>query len=214
MVSGASSETQCDLNSDASQTALIDVFPGTVTNAMVTANSVSTGSQQIFSDVGPNWWIQTDQPYGQRIQAKLGGRVIAGPWNPPSASAPTVPDYSLSCSTVIDSTGWNNGPLTEVRAIAIASEVLVADAVNLSAGNASNSDLRLLDAMALEMQNYSGSKLADDANQFASDENSYNPGQTDFGPEDTSYATAMEGDILTLVKDCPSSAVLRTQMAG
>jgi hypothetical protein len=35
---------------------------------------------------------------------------------------------------------------------------------------------------------------------------------TDFGPEDTSYATAMEGDILTLTKDCPGAFRMSQQM--
>jgi hypothetical protein len=124
------------------------------------------------------------------------------------------PNPPLACSTVIDPTGWSNGPLTENRAVAIVSAVLVTDGVNLTTGNASNTDLRLLDGETTAMANFSGSQLATDASQFVSDEQSFNPGQTDFGPTDTSYATAMEGDILTLVKDCPGSAALRTQMTS
>jgi len=121
-------------------------------------------------------------------------------------------DDPLTCSTVVDDTGYKNGPLTELRAIAFLDAVLGADLVNVTSGNASNSDLRLLDAMASDMENYHGSKLSDDAEQFYSDEQSYNPGGTDFGPEDTSYATAMEGDILTLDKDCPGAVSLGKQM--
>ena len=105
VVSGATSEIECDLNSDTSQVTLIDVFPGTVTNAMVTADSVSTGSQQIFSVVDPNWQIQTDQAHAQQIQGKLGGRVIAGPWNPPSAAPVTsAPPTGPSCAQQV--TSW------------------------------------------------------------------------------------------------------------
>jgi Protein of unknown function (DUF2510) len=123
-------------------------------------------------------------------------------------------DDPLTCSTVVDDTGWNSGPLTERRAIAILDAVLDADLANVTSGNASNSDLRLLDGMAIDMQNYQGSTLSDDAEQFYQDEQSYNPGQTDFGPEDTSYATAMEGDILTLDKDCPGAVSLGKQMVN
>lgn len=56
VVAGATSETQCNLPS--SDLALIDVFPGSVSDATVLKNSVSTGTQQIFSVVGPNWWVQ------------------------------------------------------------------------------------------------------------------------------------------------------------
>jgi hypothetical protein len=92
VVSGATSETLCNLTSSA--TALIDVFPGTVSTATVLRNSVSTGTQQIWSDVGPNWWVQTSHAYARRIRVLLGGRIIAGPWHPqaqPSAVASTSP---------------------------------------------------------------------------------------------------------------------------
>jgi hypothetical protein len=86
VVSGATSESSCNLS--ASDSPLIDVFPGTVTTAMVLRNSISTGTQKIWSDVGPNWWIQTTRAYANRIQKLLGGRVIGGPWHPPSVSQP------------------------------------------------------------------------------------------------------------------------------
>jgi hypothetical protein len=134
----------------------------------------------------------------------------------PDAPAPTTPAATpantLACSTVIDETGWSNGPLTAERAIAAVSAVFVTDGVNLQTGNPSNTDLNLLDSQAMALENYSGSQLADDANKFKNDENSYNPGQTDFGPADTAYATQMNGDILKLVADCPGSAALRDQM--
>jgi hypothetical protein len=92
VVSGATSETLCNLTS--SDTALIDVFPGTVSTATVLHDSVSTGTEQIWSDVGPNWWVQTSHAYASRVRALLGGRIIAGPWHPqaqPSAVASTSP---------------------------------------------------------------------------------------------------------------------------
>lgn len=88
VVKGATSETLCNFTS--SETGLIDVFPGSVSNATVLQNSVSTGSQQIFSVVGLNWWVQSSRAYAKRVQAILGGRVIAGPWHPPTAAAPSA----------------------------------------------------------------------------------------------------------------------------
>jgi hypothetical protein len=79
VVSGATSETLCDLSS--SEQALIDVFPRTVSKAMVLRHSVSTGTEQIFSVVGPNWWVQVSHAYASRVRAILGGRIIAGPWH-------------------------------------------------------------------------------------------------------------------------------------
>lgn len=129
-------------------------------------------------------------------------------------SAGYCPGYDpMACSTIVDPTGYENGPLSVERAIAFLDVVLTDDALNLSSGNASNDDLRLLDEMASELMGPTlGSKLATDATQFVTDEQSYNPGQTDFGPEDTSYATAMEGDILTLDKDCPGAVHMAQQM--
>jgi len=86
VVSGATSEASC--NFSASENPFIDVFPGTVTTAMVLRNSVSTGTEKIWSDVGPNWWVQTTRAYVKRVHKILGGRVVGGPRHPPSASQP------------------------------------------------------------------------------------------------------------------------------
>jgi hypothetical protein len=60
------------------------VFPAshTVTPAEVTANSKSTGTQQIWTVYGPNWWVQTDSAHDQVVQSILGGKILAGPWQP------------------------------------------------------------------------------------------------------------------------------------
>jgi hypothetical protein len=91
VVSGASSEASCYRGGLGTEF-FIDVFPGTVTTAKVLRNSASTGSEKIWSDVGPNWWVQTTRAYARRIQKALGGRVIGGPWNPPAAAPPPPPD--------------------------------------------------------------------------------------------------------------------------
>jgi len=87
VVSGATSETACDLSS--SEQTLIDVFPRTVSKAMVLKNSASTGTEQIFSVVGPNWWVQVSHAYANRVKAILGGGIIAGPWHPQAQSTPS-----------------------------------------------------------------------------------------------------------------------------
>lgn len=67
-------------------------------------------------------------------------------------SAGYCPGYDpIACSTIVDSTGYENGPLSAERAIAFMDVVLTTDALNLSSGNASNDDLLLLDEMASEL---------------------------------------------------------------
>jgi hypothetical protein len=90
-VSGATSEVACYRNGGNTEF-FIDVFPGTVTTATVLRDSVSTGTEKIWSDVGPNWWVQTTHSYAERIQKAIGGRIVGGPWNPqPAAPAPPDP---------------------------------------------------------------------------------------------------------------------------
>jgi len=92
VVSGATSETLCNLSS--SERTLIDVFRGNVSKAMVLRNSVSIGTEQIFSVVGRNWWVQASHAYASRVRAILGGRIIAGPRHqqaqPTPSPSPTV----------------------------------------------------------------------------------------------------------------------------
>ena len=56
---------------------------------MVLKNSASTGTEQIFSVVGPNWWVQVSHAYANRVKAILGGGIIAGPWHPQAHSKPS-----------------------------------------------------------------------------------------------------------------------------
>jgi hypothetical protein len=90
VVKGATSETLC--NFDSSSQALIDVFPRThlVSSAEVLTNSVSTGTQQIWTVHRSNWWVQTDTTYDQRVQGILGGKILAGPWHPQATSTPSA----------------------------------------------------------------------------------------------------------------------------
>jgi len=118
----------------------------------------------------------------------------------------------LACTTVIDDTGWANGPLTEERAIAILSDFLTVKALAIGAGTLNDSDLTTMGGLALDIKNYSGNSLADDSNQFANDEESYaSPGPSG-DPENTAYALPLEKDILQLVKDCPAAYALGQRM--
>jgi hypothetical protein len=100
VVKDASSETLCNFSSN--DQALIDVFPAshTVTESEVSANSVSTGSQQIITVYGPNWWVQTDSTYDEQVQKILAGKVLAGPWHPSSSSQSSSPSTTDPAITV------------------------------------------------------------------------------------------------------------------
>jgi hypothetical protein len=77
-------------------------------------------------------------------------------------------------------------------------------------GTPSSDDASILDAAALDLENYSGTRLADDASQFVSDEQSYNPS----GPVDSSYASAVQRDIRHLLRDCPGAMAEGIRKAG
>ena len=128
------------------------------------------------------------------------------------SSTPTLTTNPLACSTVIDSTGWANGPLTEVRAIAILSEYQIQLTPAIEAGTLDDSELTAMSGLGTDMENYSGNQLATDANQFASDEQSYDSPGPSGDTEDTAYALPLEKDILALVKDCPGAQPLGQQM--
>ncbi|MGH3209716.1 MAG: hypothetical protein ACRDNO_18355 [Trebonia sp.] len=119
--------------------------------------------------------------------------------------SPPAPGVVLRCHTVVDSTGYQNGPLTTDLAIASLTKVeLSAAAASIQSGRPTHAVTRTLDVMAVELMGYSGSKLSDDAQAFAVAEENYNPD----GPIDTSYVKPMSGDILALQRDCPAGATL------
>jgi hypothetical protein len=139
-----------------------------------------------------------------------------GTWNgvscstpPPPANTGTTDGSPFACSTVVDSDDStspfkvvaNGGSLTAQDAIAYLEALTIADLVNLSAGNVSTTAVNVLDGTRLALENYHLDKLADDAQQFAGDEQSYNPD----GPVDASQWSAVQADILTLGKDCPKA---------
>ena len=88
VVKGATLETLCKF--DPHSQALIDVFPRThmVSSAEVLTNSASTGTRQIWTVYRSNWWVQTDTTHDLRVQRILGGKILAGPWQPKAKSTP------------------------------------------------------------------------------------------------------------------------------
>jgi len=114
----------------------------------------------------------------------------------------------LTCSTVVDP-GVN---LTAQHVIADLETMLLVDGIkNIEPGGTpSVDDTGILDTAALDLANYSGTQLANDASQFVSDEQNYNPSS----PVDDTYASAVQADIRTLLKDCPRAAAEGIRQAG
>lgn len=128
----------------------------------------------------------------------------------PSATADLPGSDVLSCSTVVDDTGWNNGPLTAQRMIADLIAMDITDGlVNLPSGTPSHDDVQMLDDAGQVLMNYgTGNQLGLDAAQFVSDEQAYSPD----GPVDASHGKPLLDDILALQKDCPGAASQATSM--
>jgi hypothetical protein len=114
----------------------------------------------------------------------------------------------LRCGSVVDSTGYKQGPLTTDLAVAFLTHLqLTGGAADIPSGRPTSADTSTLDTMAVELMGYSGSRLSDDAEAFAVAELNYNPG----GPVDTSYAQGLDTDILALQRDCPDGMRLGAQ---
>jgi hypothetical protein len=125
------------------------------------------------------------------------------------AASPVAPVSStLTCTSVLDPTGYKNGPLTTNIAVAYLTDMELTDGVaNIPAGTPSSDDTNILDSVAMELENYSGNQLSTDAEQFSQDEQSYNPD----GPVDTSYAQPLDQDIIALERDCPQGTTMGEQ---
>ena len=139
-----------------------------------------------------------------------------GTWNgvscstpPPTPNTGTTDGSPFACSTVVDSDDSSSpfkvvadgGSMTAQDAIAYLEALTIADTVNLSAGDVNTTAAAVLDGARQDLMNYHLDKLADDAQQFADNEQSYNP----VGPVDASQWSAVQSDILTLGKDCPKA---------
>lgn len=138
-----------------------------------------------------------------------------GTWNgtscdtpPPLPDTGTTDGSPFTCSTVVDSNddtspfkAARNGSITAQDAIAYLEALETADVVDLSAGVVNATAAAVLDGTQQALMNYHLDKLADDAAQFSSDEQSYSPD----GPVDVSYWPAVQSDITALGKDCPGA---------
>ncbi len=58
---------------------LVYVFSGSVSNKTVLQTTASTSSERIYSDVGPNWMIETSKAFGEVARKAVGGKLVAGP---------------------------------------------------------------------------------------------------------------------------------------
>lgn len=115
----------------------------------------------------------------------------------------------LYCSTVVDETGWNNGPLTAERSIAILQAMVINNGfANIPAGTPTADDTTLLDTGNQDLRGFDTTGLASDANAFVSDDDSYGGD----GAVDVSYGKPLLNDILTLGKDCPGAAGMAVSM--
>ncbi len=118
---------------------------------------------------------------------------------------------TLHCGSVVDSTGYRQGPLTASLAVASLTAMPLAGApAGISGARPTSADVSTLDTMAVELMGYSGTRLADDAQAFAASEVGYNPG----GPVDPSYARSLDAGIRALQRDCPGGARLGLRWRG
>jgi hypothetical protein len=110
----------------------------------------------------------------------------------------------LTCSSVLDPNGYDNGPLTTSIAIAYLTYLQLTRWASIPRGKPGVSDVNILVTMAAELANYSGDSLSADAEQFFLDEQGYNP----HGPIAVFYAQPLKNDISALMRDCPDGAKL------
>jgi hypothetical protein len=139
------------------------------------------------------------------VSSLVASAVIAGCASSPVPTAAELASNALTCNAVVDSTGYDSGPLTVGLAIAELTEMQLTDGtVNLPHGSPSAADTNLLDTMSVELVGYSGNTLSADTTAFVIAEDNYNPE----GPVDTAYAKPLDDDISALQHDCPAAAAL------
>jgi hypothetical protein len=133
------------------------------------------------------------------------GLVIWGGYGVPAGDGgAAATGTALHCGSVVDSAGYQRGPLTASLAVASLTALPFAGPAGNPGGRPTSADASTLDTMAVELTGYSGSRLADDAQAFAAAEFNYNPA----GPVDASYARPLGQAIRALQRDCPGGARL------
>lgn len=128
----------------------------------------------------------------------MGGAVAGCASNP----APATPaSTAITCTTVVDATGQQGGPLTPHLAIrSLAAMLRGGGEARIHRGRPDGADASTLDVMAVELMGHRGNKLSADAQDFAQAELNYNPD----GPVETAYARPLDDDIRALQRDCPA----------
>lgn len=140
------------------------------------------------------------------------GLVASGDYGVPAGHGGAAAAVrTLHCGSVVDSTGYRQGPLTASLAVAsLTAMPLAGAAAGISGGRPTSADASTLDTMAVELMGYSGSKLAADAQAFAASEVGYNPA----GPVNPAYARPLDAGIRALQRDCPGGARLGLRWRG
>jgi len=142
------------------------------------------------------------------VPSLVASGMIAGCAPGPGPTAADLTSNALTCSTVVDSTGYRDGPLSVGLAIAELTEMQLTDgSVDIPRGRPSAADTNMLDTMSVELVGYSGNKLSSDATAFAIAEDNYNPE----GPVETAYVGPLDADISALQADCPAATALGQQ---
>lgn len=142
------------------------------------------------------------------VPSLIASGMIAGCASSPGPTVADLTSNALTCSTVVDSTGYRDGPLTVGLAIAELTDMQLSDgSVDIPRGRPTAADTDLLDTMSVELVGYSGSKLSADATAFVIAEDNYNPE----GPVETAYAKPLDDDIVALQRDCPAATALGQQ---
>lgn len=108
-------------------------------------------------------------------------------------TTPAVYGGPMYCSTVVDS-----GP-PRATAQRVINELA---AIRPDLATPTHTNMALLNNAALDLANYSGTALSNDAAKFAADEANYN-GTSGSGTVDISHAGAVRADITALRRDCP-----------
>jgi hypothetical protein len=150
----------------------------------------------------------TDKRASALVPLLVACGLAAGCASAPGTGSVVRVSNVLNCGRVIDPTGYRHGPLTANRAIALLTESqLSGGAAAISTGTPSRAEISTLDLMAVELMGYSGNKLSDDAEAFATAELSYHP----YSLIEAAYARPLDNDIAALERDCPDGMELDRQ---
>ena len=149
-------------------------------------------------------------------------KVTQSPAGAPSAAvgapsvtvgAPSDAPQTLTCHSQADPEGiyWQSS-VTVKRVIGYVLATMTLDAGNITSGNLSSNDSKILDNAGGALREVGGQEttaLSNDTYTFGSDEQAYNPSG---GPTDPSYTQRLIDDEQALVKDCPGAKAVAVNM--